>query len=647
MARVLRMLNLKIRTDRGWQAHEYNLDAQVVVIHGPADTGKSSIPDAIGFALGVDNVPFRGAVHRLLREVELKIRLGNRTYTLRRSRSSSSRVEVTDEVGDLVGRFAAGQTRAEATTMSEWLLDNLGLTEGFSALGPKSTFHSAVWPYLHRSQFDIDRHIVLPSSSDRLRLDALEFLTGITNPELTRRRKELEAIDREIGTRQRRSTGIVEFLAESQATDPAAVRAALTDLAVQEKEAEARLAQLRASANAAVAHADQWQQRRLAAYNRVNNAEQNLLRAVRDLGEVQLELDKVNECLRAVGVLEDADPADRRTLELVADKRECPECEADLLAIVPPPGHCSLCCRPLRGQEHLETRIRLQKQRQEIELRMPALSDAEKAARRAAETARVELVGLLTTQNEQTEQAVAPHVDAIAGATAELAALRQQLKDLTQIDTILQRLDDDQLAITKLREEQENRYAELSVAEEAYDNRDDVAEALTDIFRRTIKSIEPPNSTGLARIDAKTLLPWVDEQPFESRGGGARVAVSVAYSLSLLSYTLETDQCGLPGLLIIDSPQKNLGTNDPDRGLARRVYQKFLDALQERGAIGDGRFERPFQLIIVDNDRPKVKGLRLVHKLDYGDGFIKDLDDPHGIPAGDVPLPFEDEADDE
>jgi hypothetical protein len=51
-----------------------------------------------------------------------------------------------------------------------------------------------------------------------------------------------------------------------------------------------------------------------------------------------------------------------------------------------------------------------------------------------------------------------------------------------------------------------------------------------------------------------------------------------------------------------------------------------------------------FQLIIVDNDRPKVRGISKMHKLDYGDGFIKDLDSPNAIPEGDVQLPFDVEA---
>jgi hypothetical protein len=52
--------------------------------------------------------------------------------------------------------------------------------------------------------------------------------------------------------------------------------------------------------------------------------------------------------------------------------------------------------------------------------------------------------------------------------------------------------------------------------------------------------------------------------------------------LALLTYTLETDPAMLPSLLIIDSPQKNFGTNENDQLLVHRVYQRFLDLMADR-----------------------------------------------------------------
>jgi hypothetical protein len=58
--------------------------------------------------------------------------------------------------------------------------------------------------------------------------------------------------------------------------------------------------------------------------------------------------------------------------------------------------------------------------------------------------------------------------------------------------------------------------------------------------------------------------------------------------------------------------------------------------MQARGTIGDGRLERPFQLIILDNDKPKVPGISKTIPFAHGDGFIKNLEaeEEEGAPAG-------------
>jgi hypothetical protein len=65
--------------------------------------------------------------------------------------------------------------------------------------------------------------------------------------------------------------------------------------------------------------------------------------------------------------------------------------------------------------------------------------------------------------------------------------------------------------------------------------------------------------------------------------------------------------------------------------LAHRVYERFLDYMDEQSSWRQGHLRRPFQLIIIDNDlhqdiRRRVK----VHQFTRHDGFIKGLSDPHG-----------------
>ncbi|MFD5823944.1 hypothetical protein [Lentzea sp. NPDC060358] len=110
-------------------------------------------------------------------------------------------------------------------------------------------------------------------------------------------------------------------------------------------------------------------------------------------------------------------------------------------------------------------------------------------------------------------------------------------------------------------------------------NLDDVLDPVNNLFRRIVGGIELPNATGLARIDRDTMRPRVDDQRFSQRGGGARAALSIAYSLTLLNYTLQN---ALPSLLMVDSPQKNYGANELDKALSYRVYRRFLDLMQQR-----------------------------------------------------------------
>ncbi|MEV0466644.1 hypothetical protein AB0I30_23180 [Nocardia tengchongensis] len=45
--------------------------------------------------------------------------------------------------------------------------------------------------------------------------------------------------------------------------------------------------------------------------------------------------------------------------------------------------------------------------------------------------------------------------------------------------------------------------------------------------------------------------------------------------------------------------------------------------MRELGELGS---LAPFQLMIVDNAPPRIRGVRKVHRLDYNDGFLKNLD---------------------
>jgi ABC-type lipoprotein export system ATPase subunit len=138
MSTLLQIRYVRIRTDNGWQ-EPYDLDAPVVAIVGPVDSGKSSLLDCIAFALGRDTEEFRGAVHRLLREVEIGVRVKSGTCVFNRTRKASSHVTVFDGSGTLIGKFPVKEQadlkdQGEQQTLSSWLLEQLGLDDDFASV---------------------------------------------------------------------------------------------------------------------------------------------------------------------------------------------------------------------------------------------------------------------------------------------------------------------------------------------------------------------------------------------------------------------------------------------------------------------------------------------------------------------------------
>src|SRR5581483_2143814 len=228
MAARLQVRHVRVRTARGWQ-DAYDLDAPVVTVVGPADTGKSMLLDSVAFAMGRDIEGFRGVVDEHLREVEVGIRTKLGTYLLRRSRHNSSVVDVIDESGTRLGRYSVKDgTEPGQQSISSWLLQQVDLDDAFSAVrlsgGRTLDFPTALLPYCYLNQWDIDRHIVQPSRMDDVRYRVLRLVLNLTTPEYERLSAEIKDVDAEIARRRRWVREIAGFLDDSATTRGQAVQ---------------------------------------------------------------------------------------------------------------------------------------------------------------------------------------------------------------------------------------------------------------------------------------------------------------------------------------------------------------------------------------------------------------------------------------
>lgn len=626
MAARLQVRHVRVRTARGWQ-DPYDLDAPVVTVIGPADTGKSMLLDSVAFAMGRDIEGFRGVVDEHLREVEIGIRTKTGTHLLRRSRHNSSLVEVADESGTRLGQFSVKDASDPGRqSISSWLLEQVDLDDAFSAVrlpgGRILDFPTALLPYCYLNQWDIDRHIIQPSRMDDVRHRVLRLALNLTTAEYERLSAEIKDVDTEIARRHRWAREIAAFLDGSAKTRGQAVQEEIRVLQKQEADAKAWLAHVKGDANAAAAAADR---------------ERQLLRAARgELADAEMRLDTLRKRHRSAlekveeweGALRELDSQEEAAARIPVRPHSaemfCRNCGSSLYDRVPEPGQCYMCLGSLPSHRRQAERARIEENLATARREASRFSGEVAAGDERAQRAFEKLQALTRDFDDRARDSVTPYVEAISHAAAELARIQQELASLDRIQDAHSRLSRQHDEIAEIEKQQAERRHRLVLDSAQVRPLQDVLEHLNELFRTIILGIGLPNSTGTARLDPETLLPLVDEQPFHKRGGGARAAVSVAYSLALLTYVREQEDAKLPAFLMVDSPQKNLGSNQEDKALSRRVYQRFIDYMSE---LDTERHKRPFQVIIVDNDIPPDIARRVkVVNFERGNGFIRDLD---------------------
>lgn len=260
-----------------------------------------------------------------------------------------------------------------------------------------------------------------------------------------------------------------------------------------------------------------------------------------------------------------------RSSNPVSPQWACPRCHTDLTVRSTPQGCCALCLEPIpsAGASQRSTSITAPAAQA---LGKPSPAQAMMDAHGRLERARESITNIT--------EMLAPH--------RELGRLRTEIAKL----------------------EIEKAVATEAVKQARHDvaSRDGKLADLSDTFTDTVTVLKPPYFQHRARINVESYLPEIANDDFATMGSGMRVTANIAYHAALLRHALTAGDTWLPSILIIDSPQRNLGANRTDRAHASRVYQMFQDLKQSRGDLpgytGSSMTSRPFQLIVVDNDVP-------------------------------------------
>jgi hypothetical protein len=211
---------------------------------------------------------------------------------------------------------------------------------------------------------------------------------------------------------------------------------------------------------------------------------------------------------------------------------------------------------------------------------------------------------------DEMADAAAAAVDQITQSPAPWLALRDDLtRRITQARlttqharaglNMWQRVDDADSNRERL-ELEARRIAALRREAKARPDRSAVVSALSRRFGAILEDIEYPK---LARpyLD-DDLVPHVRDLPYTAASSGGLVLISLAWHLAIWEVAFEQDAAA-PGLLVLDSPQKNLGhganPSDPDFADTRLVTNFYEHVRRWLASAGMGA-----QLIVIDNTPP-------------------------------------------
>lgn len=614
------------------------------VIAGPSLTGKTTIIDFIVYCLGDKTHPQKDEIRDAVRSAYVEVELAGRTAVLERTATGepSKFALVWEDTGlDSISETQSKRYLIEPTSdpegYSQYLLASCNLDNIFLP-DSKVKDETATVLLSVRDLYDVmfvpnerldNKNLVFEQSAHAKRQkfrQTVDAIFGVhDNRDAVLQRRYTNARE-EANNAKARAHALRRFAEEEHPRGPAVLA---TDLVEADE--------LVTSLSTALTALDQQQgaskQASIALRAQLADAEREARDArirVRDRESLLARLD----ALRA----QYAD--DQRKLNFLLDAERlfdplrvttCPVC---FNRLDPEPtiedGKCSLCHHPVPTaveDASEEPTVEAVKDVAPDEPATAALEEATpvlaaelrninkrlKSLNEYATRSRVHLNVLLADERETGKRAnaAAAAVDAIVTSPAPWIAARDRLSA---------RIADAQLA-AQAAKAGSSVWQRVADADDAFERLDAHAKAI--LAQRRSQKARPDRTAVIAAVSkrfgeilsdiqypklsnpmiADDLVPHVRNHPYTEASSGGVVLISLAWSLAIWEVAFETG-ADAPGLLVIDSPQKNLGhDNKDDADFADTTLVENFYRHVKTWLAGDGAGA---QLIIVDNSPPEL-----------------------------------------
>ncbi|WP_431887292.1 AAA family ATPase [Nocardiopsis alba] len=582
----IRVVALEIHGPKGPRV--IDLDHPFVAVHGPTNSGKTSLADAISYCLG-QKVEWRLAFSKYVTLCVLRIRIGDSDYILRRPLGKGgAEIEIFNIGHELLARLPVKVAKNDpGATFSDWILSELMLkdvidSDEIRALNSRTarlTF-SEVWPYLYRMQSEIDRQVILHAGGrDGARRTLFELLFGLSDPKARLLDARLKECRRGATEQERILRNVQAFFADTSTPPEKAT--------VEQESAVGEMERITAALQRFREVITQWEKTRRRLRTQCEGAQQAWHRASATV-----------ERLRAAQLAEPRDTTHRPKPGRRTSLTCCPACSQAISPERASSSQCVLCLQEITSTSPTPV----------PEPTTPTADDLRRAEEGLAR-ASVDLTqALKALESHETDDPKETRLSVVE-LTGQQAACRERIEQLKTGIAHSRRLQELQAGVNAAQEESASLKREIAVLEQQKGERGQILTEIEKSLYNEVSEIAPPWFNGSVRLDRERYLPQIDGQSFSQLGGGVRAAVNVAYSLALLRHSAalgRTEKPLLPCFLIVDAIRKNIGSNKVDEEFSARLYWRAFaagDALRE---LGRG------QVIVLDNDGPpeKVVGIR-------------------------------------
>jgi len=598
-------------------------------ISGPTSTGKTSILEMINYALGSKGHKDYIEIRQSCTSVELELLIKGIKYKIQRKLfdfNESVSVFIWDNeksIFQYLGKFEV-DVPSNPRSLSAFLLEKMDLSN-IKVANQEFSFRD-LFRYSYLKQTEIDNENIMGEKhwyTSVKRKPTFEIIFNIYDDLLAELRTSLKIKNEELKEYEIKINGINEFLTNTDIID-------LKTYSEKKEKIERDILEKQRQLHDIKVSGTTDDDITLSLQKRIVNLKNNIMRIEKDVNDQKQyikrlmllrnqyasEIDKIDFIIEGYHTFEKFDYV------------MCPNCLQPIDKTIDL-NKCNLCGKEKTDvaiDEILELKhekIKLTKKYKElIDFIKKEESNLESLVKRSSEL-KTDLYNSEKELLHLHKDYVNPFIEQIEQLNYDIGELNRVLRELENNHRMLVELDRIKNIYNSKEKDIRNLKDKIKNTENTATNKEDLINNLSKMFTSILEAFKFPKLEN-AYIDEKSYLPYVRGRLYRELGSLAGVTlITMSYYLAI-AIEARWENFNHLGLLIIDSPRKNLGANSTeeifkDEEIFNSIIRFFIEV--------DKNYGDDIQLIVVNNGYPKfLDKINIVKEFD-GDGT-------KGIPYG-------------